>query len=171
MSESNALAERRAKRFWVSLVIVLLGIQLAIGGVAIHLAISDPSAAVIPNYHDAALNWDDAQRARLASSRLGWTVQISASDIVDTRGMRAVEITIQDELGRGIDMLRISGRVYHHARAADVKNIELPSVGDGRYLTMAAMPQGGLWQIDVAIEGASERMTEATTLEIPARGN
>ena len=37
-TKNNLTAERRAKRNWVSLVLVLLGLQLVIGGFAIRLA-------------------------------------------------------------------------------------------------------------------------------------
>lgn len=159
-------AERRAKRFWILLVLVLFAIQIAIGTVAIRLAVSDPSAVVVPQYHDAALNWDDTRAAQLASQRMGWSIDIAASSVADTRGMRAVEVNVRDESDQGVDGLKISAKIYHHARAAEAQNVVLSSVGNGQYLVMSPMPHIGLWQIDLAIDGASEPMIEQTTLEI-----
>jgi len=42
----------------------------------------------------------------------------------------------------------------------------LSSVGDGQYLVMSPMRHDGLWQVDLAIEGASEPMIEQATLEL-----
>jgi nitrogen fixation protein FixH len=131
-----------------------------------YLAVGDPSGAVVPQYHQAALNWDATHRASLASQRLGWTVQIVASDVADASGQRAIEITIHDRQGNAVDELQLVGKIYHHARAADVQTIDLPAVGDGRYLTVATMPRSGLWQIDVDIRGTGEQITEAATIEI-----
>lgn len=57
-STTKGRAERNSKRIWVSLVVLLLGLQIGIGAIAISLATSDPSVAVVPDYHEAALNWD-----------------------------------------------------------------------------------------------------------------
>lgn len=159
--------ERRAKRFWVSLVVLLLGMQLVIGGFAIYLATGDPSVAVVPDYHTAALNWDAAKQADLAAARMGWTVDVTTSDVADDRGMRATEVVVVDEAGTPVDTLRINVRAYRHARARDVKTFELPSVGKGRYLALAPVRQPGIWQFDVTIEGAKVPMSKSAEIEIP----
>ena len=95
MLKSTIEAERSAKRMWISLVILLFAIQISIGGTAIYLATGDPSVAVVPDYHTVALNWDAHHRARTAPERLGWKMNITASDVADTRGMRALELRIE----------------------------------------------------------------------------
>lgn len=165
MIEAEILAERRAKRFWVSLVVLLLGLQLVIGFVAIRLSTGDNSVAVVPNYHQAALNWDETKNARLAAKRNGWTLTLTASDVADGRGMRAVELQVHDSGQQTVDALKVTGQVYHHALASDVKPIKFRSIGDGRYLTMAPMGRKGLWQVDISIEGAEELMTLSEVVE------
>jgi hypothetical protein len=61
------IAERRARRFWVSFVCLLLGANLAMGGLAIYLTSSDPSQSIIPNYYQKGLEWDKT-KAILAES-------------------------------------------------------------------------------------------------------
>ena len=63
--------ERRARRFWVSVIVGFLSLQVVIGIVSIVLSISDPTLAVIPNYHQAALDWDVTHRARQLADQLG----------------------------------------------------------------------------------------------------
>jgi hypothetical protein len=167
MKTEQELAERSAKRFWVSLVVTLLGLQLVIGYVAIKLATGDPTVAVIPDYHDRALGWDVSHQASTAADRMGWTVDIVASDIVDDRGMRAATVTVWDETGTPVDDLQVVGMAYHHARAGDVQRFDLPSVGEGRYLTLAPLGRPGLWQIEVHINGAEQPMQKSAAIEIP----
>jgi nitrogen fixation protein FixH len=165
MIESEILAERRAKRFWVSLVVVLLGLQLVIGFVALHLSTGDNSAAVVPNYHQAALNWDETKNALQAAGRNGWSLTLTASDVADGRGMRAVELKVLDSGQQTVDALTVTGHVYHHALASDLRQIEFRSIGEGRYLAMAPMERKGLWQIELSIEGAEELMTISESID------
>ena len=97
---------------------------------------------------------------------MGWSIEIAASNIADARGMRAVEVNVRDESGQGVDELNITARIYHHARAAEAENVVLPSVGNGQYLVMSPMRHDGLWQVDLAIDGAGEPIIEQATLEI-----
>ncbi len=166
MNELEQRLERRAKRFWVSLVVLFLGLQLAIGGVAIYLLTGDRAVAVVPNYHQAALNWDKTKIARSAAERKHWKLELLASDVADQRGMRVVELLVFDSNQIGVDQLMISGHVYHHALASDVQPIEFRSVGEGRYLAMSSMGRAGLWQVELAIEGADEPITTSETIEI-----
>ena len=135
-------------------------------GAVMHLAIGDPSSAVVPDYHNAALNWDQTRRTREASKRLGWQVTFSASDVADGRGMRAIELNIVDADGKAVDELAVRGKLYHHARAADVATVDLKSVGDGRYLTLAPAARPGTWQLEVSIDGAPEPVAESIIFSV-----
>ncbi|MEO9594549.1 FixH family protein [Rhodopirellula bahusiensis] len=164
--EEQQLAERRAKRFYISLVLLLFAIQFTIGGVAIKLAIGDHALAVVPDYHQAALNWDETRRASSASDRLGWDVDVIVSNVADAKGQRAISVELSDEHGEAIDDVNVAAKIYRHADAAAYQTIELPNTGDGRYLAMASMPKHGLWQLEMNIEGAGEPMTLTRTLEL-----
>jgi hypothetical protein len=161
-------AEKRAKRFWIALVVCLFVIQSTIMGLVMHLAIGDPSAAVVPDYHNAALNWDQARRMNEAADRFGWQVTFNASDVADGRGMRAIELQILDQLGDAIDGLAIRGKLYHHARAGNVIGVDLKSIGQGNYLALAPAGQAGLWQLELTIDGADEPVTQSITFRVQA---
>lgn len=159
-------AERKAKRFYISLVLLLFAIQFTIGGIALKLAIGDPALAVVPDYHQAALNWDESQRASKASERLGWNLQVAVSEYPDASGRRAISVEAKDEKNTALETLSIAATVYRHADAGSHESIELPHTEGGRYLTMAEMPQSGVWQIEFSIEGADEPMTLSRTLDL-----
>lgn len=161
-----ALDERRAKRFYMALVLFLFVIQSTIMGLVIHLAIGDPSAAVVPDYHTAALNWDATRARHEAAGRLGWAVAFEASDVADGSGMRAVELNILDRDQHPVDQLSIHGKLYHHARANDVIPVELKSVGAGRYLALIPAARAGLWQLELDLDGGPEPMSESLTFNV-----
>jgi len=163
VNETMLLDEKRAKRFWIALVLFLFVIQSTIMGLVIHLAIGDPSAAIVPDYHNAALNWDDARRRHGAAERLGWTVAFSASDVADESGRRAIELNIHDASGTPVDALAVVGTLYHHARANDVVPVELRSVGEGRYLALVPAARAGLWQLELKFEHGPEPMAKSVT--------
>ena len=164
--ESVESAEKRAKRVWIALVVFLCIIQSTIMGTVMHLAIGDPAGAVVPDYHNRALNWDATRRTHETAGRLGWEVTFEASDVADDRGMRAIELKIVDSEGAAIDDLVINGNLYHHAHADHVSPVSLKSVGEGKYLTLAPAARPGIWQLEVEIGGASEPAAESLTFNI-----
>ena len=165
-NESNKMAEKRAKRFWIALVVFLFIIQSTIMGSVMHLAIGDPSSAVVPDYHNRALNWDALRHTQEAAGRLGWDLGFKASDVVDGRGMRAIELRVVDAQGKAVDGLSVSGTLYHHARAGDVLQVSLPSAGEGRYIALAPASRPGQWQLELSIVGGSEPVAKSINFNV-----
>ncbi len=164
--ESIESAERRAKRFWIALVVFLFIIQSTIMGLVMHLAIGDPSAAVVPDYHNRALNWDSTRRALEAADRMGWVLTFEASDVADDRGLRAIELRMVDSNGNPLDDMVVSGKLYHHARAGELHSVSLKSVGGGKYMALAPAARAGIWQLELKIDGASEPVAQSLTFNI-----
>ncbi|SMP54510.1 Nitrogen fixation protein FixH [Neorhodopirellula lusitana] len=158
--------ERRAKRFYIGLVLLLFAIQITILGTAINLAIGDPALAVVPDYHQAALRWDQSKAASRAVQKLGWDVEMKVSDVADGKGLRALQVHATDRDGNSLSNLSINAKVYHHARADHMERIALKSVGDGQYIAMPAMRNPGLWQVELIIDNASVPMTLSQTIEL-----
>ncbi len=163
---ADAIAERKAKRFYIALVLFLFAIQITIMGSVMKLAIGDPSGAVVPNYHAASLNWDETRHLRETADRLGWNIQFTASDVADSQGQRALQMKIADAEGNAVDDLQVHGQLYHHAHADDVVMIEMKSTGDGSYFCLGPVRQAGLWQLDLAIDGGPEPMAKKLTFKI-----
>ncbi|MEZ6088641.1 MAG: FixH family protein [Pirellulaceae bacterium] len=159
-------AERKAKWFWVSLIVLLLGLQLAIGGVALVLATGDASAAIIPNYHEAALNWDQARRERTAAQRLGWDVDLDVSDVADGNGLRAMRLYIKDRFGMPINHLDVTVTFYHLAHGNDIQELKIQPIDDGGYQAMASMPRTGLWQVNLNIKQMDETIAIHDVIEL-----
>ncbi|WP_236620858.1 FixH family protein [Rhodopirellula sallentina] len=158
-------AERSAKRFYTGLVLLLFAIQCTILGTALKLAIGDPALAVVPDYHQAALNWDASLAASNEAARLGWDVNLEVSDVADGRGKRAMQFVVADENQQPVSDLNILAKVYHHAAADNVERFELENIGEGRYMAMPPMGRDGLWEVELDIQNAGKPMTIAQTFE------
>lgn len=139
-------AERRAKRTWVSLVVGLLGLQIVLGAVAINLATTDRSVAIVPDYHNVALNWDKENASRTLAGRSGWNLQVDLSDTVDESGMRHVGVSVHDNDDQPVDELKLNAVAFHHARGDDTIEFSLQSIGDGRYQALVPASRAGVWQ-------------------------
>lgn len=144
--------ERRARRFWVSLIVGLLSLQVVIGILSIVLSLSDPTLAVIPNYHQAALDWDVTHRARQLAEQLGWRIDYNVVPS-EHPGHRSLLVTILDRDGHPMSGLNVSAKLYRHARGSAVDQFRLTTVADGNYQGDTALTDSGLWQIELVIEG------------------
>jgi hypothetical protein len=160
------IAERKAKRFWVSLVVTFLGLQVIIGIASLRLATGDPSVAIVPDYHTTALNWDAQRRKNTAAERLGVHITVKASDVADGQGNRAIEVQIADDQAAAMSDFRLSAQLYHHVDANHVQTISFKNAGDGRYLSLAPMARPGTWQLELIVEGAEEPITQPVIIEV-----
>ncbi len=165
-SDDEVDSERKAKRFYIGLVLLLFAIQITILGTALRLTIGDPALAVVPDYHQAALDWDSAHAAAGAAGKLGWAVQIDVSDVADGRGLRAIHVSLADSKRRPIPSLKVLGKVYHHADAEQVHRFEMENVGEGKFLAMPPMGRVGLWQLELSIQNAGVPVTLSKTVEL-----
>ena len=143
--------ERQAKRFWCSVVVFFLGLQICLGATAVYLAHCDPTVAVIPDYYKSAVNWDATRRARQHMAKLGWKLEIQAEEPVSAERRVAVQVTGRQ--GQLVGGLRMTARVYHHARGDEVHQIAFREDSPGRYFGSTKLTQAGLWKFEFRLEG------------------
>lgn len=161
-----AKAERKARRFWVSLVVTFLGLQVVIGVMSVRLAIGDSAAVIVPDYHTTALNWDAHRRRQTAADRLGIKVVVKPSEIADGQGNRAIEVLVSDRDSKAMTGVVLSGRLYHHAAAGDAVKVSFEDAGDGRHVSLAPMAKPGSWHLELKIDGADEPIVLPVTVEV-----
>ena len=97
---------------------------------------------------------------------MGWTIDFAASDVADGRGMRALEMNIYDADNQPIEGMIVQGKAFRHADANRVVDVELKSVGDGRYLALVPVTQTGWWQLELTIDGADEPIAQSIEFEV-----
>lgn len=152
MAEQTNL-ERRARRWWVSGIVSLLGLQVFIGIGSVILAVSDPTVAIVPNYHQKALDWDATQRAANLTRKLGWQVTPVVGLLTTGGDNRLVRVSIRDRQGRPVSDLNVSAAVYHHARGSEIHNLHLVETDAGFYEGATNLTQAGVWQVYLQFEG------------------
>ncbi len=146
--EFNRIANRNAAIRWGGLVVGLLTLQVAVGVVAIMLATGDPSAAVLPDYYQKSLDWDDQRKSESVSRELGWNIAL-----VPIPGQHGATLqgVLTDADGKPVQIASGTVRMYHYARAADVKTFSIGANSSGVVVAEDCFAADGLWQIDIEV--------------------
>jgi nitrogen fixation protein FixH len=145
---------------WGTFVVLLLGSQVAIGVVAIFLAGSDPTVAVVPGYHKKALMWDESVQLRQSSQELGWKVELR---VLPGLNSSRLQWTVTDREGDEVD--RLHGRVvmFHHARAGEPIEFRIEDKLDG-----IELDREGYWQVEMTLDAndASKRFFDSKLIDV-----
>ena len=153
--------ERLKRRAWVwpAIVIALLGGNVLVGAVTVYLAMSDPSAAVEPDYYRKALDWDHTAAQLRANTELGWGVELTVGREAGARGERTVSLALADRDGAPVGGAQVSYEAFPQARG----NQRIAGTFDPRELGVYAgdlmLPRAGMWEFRFAIERGELRFT------------
>jgi len=168
-TERIARSQRNAAWRWGALIVGMLGLQVGLGVVAIVLATSDKSVAVVPDYYEKAMKWDEEVAARDASDSLGWTATVEYFSPDPPAAGLAIRLTDAEDHPVPIQSGRV--RFYHHARAAEVFYHEVGVTRDGRVRCPDCFPNEGLWQVELdLVDGAGQRFVDSRTIEVALSG-
>ncbi|MEE2936873.1 MAG: FixH family protein [Planctomycetota bacterium] len=169
MSEPDLqTANRQAAWKWGSLIVGLLGLQVAGGIFTIVLATGEESVVVVPDYYQKTLHWDEAMAAKRASNRLGWKCVMEAMPISEDRGYAGLIATLKDDRDEIIKAKQGTLRWFQHNRANSVQELMIPSGS----LTMMRLEDcfdaNGLWDVTIDVtDFDGNRFTQTATLKIP----
>jgi|GEM_PF-1353923 len=169
-TELTGSSATRSAWLWGSVVVAFLILQLVIGGLAFNLATGDPSVAVMPDYHERALNWDDEMARRQRSDQLRWRTTLSWGEVTaseTSQSGRQVVILVADAVGGAVTGGDASIQFFHHTRAGDVSTLKLQERASGEYVAMLPMEKPGLWDIEFSMaRGPDEAFWHQETLDI-----
>lgn len=144
-----------------SVVIGLLGGHVLFIAYAITLATADPSFAVVPDYYQRAVGFDERKAALQASEELGWHVELIPSASATDRGEREATVRITDADGLPVTGAAVRLDGYHISRAGDPQSFELAEVSPGQYTGSARLVREGFWEFDlVARRGETVYVTD-----------
>lgn len=155
----DVIAERKARRTWVGIILFLMLSGIGMWVYAAILAISDPTISIVPDYHEKALHWDEHVAIQQASNRLGWTVHphVIEGKLNHTVGeKRTLEVFIRSQDAQPLLGATGSVRVYHHARGRDVQTADLVESEPGSYSAQLLMDKPGIWQIELKLDRKDE---------------
>lgn len=160
-----SVANRRAAIRWGALVVGMLSLQVILGVVAVVLATSDQSAAVIPDYYNKALAWDEQRAQREASRSLNWQLEFVETDY-GTMGS-GLQINIRDADQQPIPIASGTVQLYRHARAAEVLVAPIAKAEDGIVEVAGCFPHHGLWQVEIDVHDRDgNRFVESRRMNI-----
>lgn len=157
----------RKDRVWPTIVVALLGGNLALGAVLIRVANADPHFAVEPDYYRRAVDWDSTRAQAARNAALGWTWTPSLGAVRGDRVPMMLAITTRD--GTPVDGATVTVEARAVAHASDVLVDTLAARGAGWYGTALPMRRTGLWEFRLR---ATRGETVATTeLRLDARAD
>ena len=165
MNKELEEANRRAAWRWGSFVVGLLGLQVVGGIFAIMLATGDQSVAVVPNYHQKALQWDQEIAIQTASEKLGWECTMEVVQAGQSHpGLR---IRLTDAKGQPVSIVSGDLQIYRHVRAADVLGVALPKSTPGVIELADCFANPGLWQATLDVtDDQGHRFTVSRELNV-----
>lgn len=161
-----ARAERHACLQWSAFIVLLLGGSVGMWIYAAFLAISDPSMAVVPDYHEKALQWDKHLEVARVSKAVGWTIAVVPNAAADASGQRELTFFVRDRDARPVTGARGHVRMYHHARGKEVHTLELTEKEPGSYTIQTPMPRTGTWQLEVTLDRDADHVEEAIEFQL-----
>lgn len=157
---------KRQGAFWIGLVFALFGVHMSVAAALVYFAHSDPGFAVVPDYHNKALAWDDAKRMEAASDALGWTALLVAGPDDGPVQERDLSLTLVDEAGAPIDGAAVTVSAFHIARSRDVEAPTVEGDGLGRYLGRVRLAPAGIWEFRIEARRGADHFTRTLRLEL-----
>lgn len=130
-------------------VLGLLGSHMTFIMIAITLGTGDPSFAVVPDYYQKGVDYDERKALLAASSELDWSVAIDPSPSVDAVGQRELIVSVRDAQGDAVEGLDIAIDAYHVARANEPVALTCIEVLPGQYVGSARLGREGFWQFAI----------------------
>ncbi len=159
-----ARAERHACFQWTAFIILLLGTGVGVWIYAAIIAVSDPSMAIVPDYHEKALQWDKHQEVVRASQALGWTIAAVPGPVSESG--RELTFFVRDRDARPVAGAHGHVRMYHHARGKEVHTLDLIEQEPGTYIVNAPMSRAGAWQLEVTLDRDEAHMEQSLEFQL-----
>lgn len=151
-------------------VLGLLGGHMIFIMTAITLATGDSSFAVVPDYYQKAVDYDERKALLAESEQLGWQIELAAAEQIDAIGEREVVVMLRDRDGQPVTDAAVQVFGYHYARAGDPVAFESVEVLPGQYVGKARVGREGFWQFEVSAERGEERFFSSFKQFVPPAG-
>ncbi|MFN3168598.1 MAG: FixH family protein [Phycisphaeraceae bacterium] len=154
---------KQARRFTMPAVVLgLLGGHMVFILIAITLATGDRSFAVVPDYYNKAVDYDQRKAELAASEGLGWQVEFQPGVDVDAKGDRELVVVVRDRDGRAVTDAEVRVSCYHYARASEPVLMELTEWLPGQYAGAGRLSREGFWQFEVIATRGDQRFVSDT---------
>lgn len=134
----------------------LLGGHMVFILIAITLATGDRSFAVVPEYYQKAVAFDDRKAALAASEAMGWSVQLRPATSLSPAGQRELIVQITDTEGKPVTGRSVRLGCYHFSRADEPLAFELIEALPGQYVGADRLSREGFWWFELSVAGGGQ---------------
>lgn len=143
--------------YWPWFVVAALLFTVGVNVVMLFAAAGDGGNGYVvePDYYRKALDWDRTMARQAASDSLGWSATATIK-----RGIRDSSKVVVRALGRdgtAVTGAQVSAILIHNRDAAHPLKVVLAEAEPGRYVTTAALPHAGRWEVRVEARRGAER--------------
>lgn len=149
MNTTSVKLENRSRRFWIMVILLLMGINLGIAMIAVKMAIGDVSIRPMPDYGEQAVTWQERIDTLNQSKALGWTCQLTKP--IEASVLR---IELRDQAGKPIQGCTGQVRAFHFTSAGKRQLASLESTQTDDYQVAIDLMKPGLWQIAMTLQTA-----------------
>lgn len=165
-SESDRSLARGSGRGWISLIVGLILMNMAIVASTIYFAASDRSGGVEPNYYAKALNYDAVIAQRAANGRLGWNAIATLVAKGDGSGA-LLNITIRDRDGSEVRGALVRVEAFSSLRNSERSTLVLPETETG-YSATVPLSAGGIWRVRIRATCGTDTFTSERDVTLAA---
>lgn len=166
VSGDNQPSEDASRYIWCGVIIGLLCLQLVGCVFALIMATTSSSMAVIPDYHQKAMQWDAHKAQQAKTAALGWKESIDVSGPMDIMENRLITIRVEDADGNPVDINQMEATIYHHADAATLHEVSLEQLAPGTFRGKLRLRKAGLWQVETKIITADRTVKLSSKHEV-----
>jgi nitrogen fixation protein FixH len=159
-------AKKRQGAFWIGLIFGLFALHMSVASALVYFAHSDPSFAVVPDYHGKALAWDETKRQEAASDALGWTALLVAGPDDGPVQERDLTLTLVDDAGDPIEGAAVSVSAFAVARSGDPVDLAFSAAQPGLYTARERLPRYGIWEFQVEATHGQETFVKRMRIEL-----
>lgn len=152
----------RRSRWWL-VPFGLIAATLVGWSFMIHLAVSDPSFAVEPDYYRKAADWDQRQAQEKQNQLLGWQAKVRA---VSGRDGASIMVLLRDSAKEPVSRAEVRVEAFHNARAANAQTHVLTEGAVGEYSVRRARMRPGLWEFRITALRGSSTFTQVITQDV-----
>ncbi len=143
-------SERSRGRWrWPMIAVGLLVTHVACMLVAVSIAVSDPSAAPLPDYYGDSLRWDDERAALRAAEEAGLVLTATAATITGPGGKRALVLSLLGPEGVPAQLDDLELAAFHPLDAGRVIRQPLELSADGQLRADLPMGRAGAWELSL----------------------
>ena len=128
------------------------------------IANDDPSFAIEPDYYQKAITWDTTLAQARRNERLGWRLTPTLGSI-GANGKTQLSATLTDSLGVAIPDAVVHVTAMPVARANQIHEATLASVGQGEYAVELDARRAGRWELRFDVRVGATHFTETARVE------